>query len=564
MSETNFERLPNEIILNVFDYIDSIHLLQCFYGLNNRFKNLLYQQFLNYDLNLKNLTHHHVNMICKQHLPFIVDRIISLQLLISHQTLGQFQMFLSYANQLTRLQSLSITSFRPCYTLMGILDKCQLLSNLTYLQVHFYETHQIEQSFQLIVNHIWSLSKLIQCNIHLCIKTKSFFVLPQRTSQSIENLFIHVNELEFSQINRLFEFTPRLKNLSASIDFSFNYGYVPQTISSLLQLNLLVKDGPISVVIEFFRHLPNLRRLNICAKSTTLFGYQWEEIISTYLPNLKFFQYHMEHSLISVPDILKFADHLIKSYQRPFWTDKTQSSTQCFVEGNTIYLTSAFGHNINKFSRSFIFSDHHNDHQKWYTGVMYAHELTASNIHASNIEYLTIQFPSYDQFWLTVPTFNRLRALAILSLADIYHSTIQTLLDHAPNLHILNLYHTAPLPLQKALFHYRHRSIRELNFKAYNYYFNDNECVQLCHSSLGIQCTTLHIKVMNRESIVYLVKNMVSLLSLHVQCEDEKHYCQSTSANNNDELIQWLKNSLPSIRSIARNGNAASELTICI
>lgn len=302
----------------------------------------------------------------------------------------------------------------------------------------------------------------------------------------------------------------------------------------------------------------------MCAKATTIFGYQWEEIILTYLPNLKFFQYNMEHSLLSVQDILKFADHLIKPYQRPFWTHEKHSSVQCFVEKSTIYLTTKFGRNTNKFPQSFTFPDQHSDHQKWYTGITCAHELSTSDIHMSEIDYLTIHFPSNDQFWLSVPTFNRLRVLAIVSLTDMNHSTIQILLDHAPNLHILNLYHTASLPLQKSFFHYRHRSIREMNFKEYRHHFNDNECVQLCHSPLGIQCTTLHIKVITRESIVYLAQNMVNLLMLHVQCEGENHYSQLVSSNKNDELIQWLKSSLPSIRTIVRNGNVLSEIIICV
>ncbi|UJR38469.1 hypothetical protein I4U23_031137 [Adineta vaga] len=200
----------------------------------------------------------------------------------------------------------------------------------------------------------------------------------------------------------------------------------------------------------------------------------------------------------------------------------------------------------------------------WYTGITFDHKPTTSKIHVSDIEYISIQFHCHDQFWFTVPTLNRLRALAILFLADIYQSKIQTLLDHAPNLHSLNLYHHAPLPLQKSLFHYQHRSIRELNFNEYYYHFNDDECIQLCHSPLGIQCATLCIKVINRESIVYLVQNMVNLLSLYVQCEDEKYYSRCVSTNNNDELVQWLKNSLPSVRSIERNNNCLNEITIRI
>ncbi|CAF3989926.1 unnamed protein product, partial [Rotaria sp. Silwood1] len=80
-----------------------------------------------------------------------------------------------------------------------------------------------------------------------------------------------------------------------------------------------------------------------------------------------------------------------------------------------------------------------------------------------------------------------------------------------------------------------------------------------------LQCEILYIKIKNRESIIYLVQNMMNLLSLHVQCEDEKYYHRLTLTNNDndkygirkigneDELVQWLKDCLPSMRSVSRD-----------
>jgi hypothetical protein len=44
----------------------------------------------------------------------------------------------------------------------------------------------------------------------------------------------------------------------------------------------------------------------------------------------------------------------------------------------------------------------------------------------------------------------------------------------------------------------------------------EEECILLARSPLGVQCEALSIQVNNRESIIYLVKNMIKLRILYV------------------------------------------------
>jgi hypothetical protein len=68
-----------------------------------------------------------------------------------------------------------------------------------------------------------------------------------------------------------------------------------------------------------------------------------------------------------------------------------------------------------------------------------------------------------------------------------------------------------------------------------NYCFNEDECITLTRSSLGIQCKVVSIWINNHQIIIDLINNMHNLRTLIVKCTDK----------NDDQLIQWLNIRLP-------------------
>ncbi len=70
----SLELLPNEILLDLFDYFYGIDLLRTFFGLNSRFNFLLYKQFRSYYFQFQSMSKSNSDMICQQHLPFITDQ----------------------------------------------------------------------------------------------------------------------------------------------------------------------------------------------------------------------------------------------------------------------------------------------------------------------------------------------------------------------------------------------------------------------------------------------------------------------------------------------------------
>ncbi|CAF1496076.1 unnamed protein product, partial [Rotaria sp. Silwood1] len=162
----NLELLPNEFLLDLFEYLNSIDLLRVFYGLNSRFNLLLYKQFRAYRFKFDCMSKSKFDAIYQQHLPFIANRVLTLHLSDYRNISRQINHFLSYIpsfNHFTQLQSLTLYNLHPYETLLKLLDECRHLNNLMQLVVYASYLPNEQVDCQLIVDTIWNLSKLTKC-----------------------------------------------------------------------------------------------------------------------------------------------------------------------------------------------------------------------------------------------------------------------------------------------------------------------------------------------------------------------------------------------------------------
>ncbi|CAF0898371.1 unnamed protein product [Rotaria sordida] len=239
----NLECLPNETLLDLFEYFNGDDLLRAFYGLNLRFNLILYKQFRTYRFHFNSISKRILDMICQQHLPFIADRVIDLSLSDGDETPEQINLFLSYIssfNQFTHLQSLTLFHLNSHKTLLILLDECRHLNNLMYLNITSWYLSKDQVNCQVIVDNIWSLPKLIKCDLNIDINKHNFLCLPTIISLSLESVTTHRSDLKMNQINQLLEYTPRLKHLLTSLAIT-NDDYIPSPLSMLIDFeNLLL------------------------------------------------------------------------------------------------------------------------------------------------------------------------------------------------------------------------------------------------------------------------------------------------------------------------------------
>ena len=187
----NFELLPDDIFLDLFDYFNGIDLFNVFYGLNSRFNRLLYQQYRTFRFNFHSISKQKFDMICQKYLPLISDHVISLCLSNDNDTPQQIELFYSYfpsIQQFRNLRSLSLSKFHELRVILTIINQCHDLYHLTHLKLVFssYENNVIHYSS--MIENIFNLPKLVHCQSDMSNFEKAYFYLPTKIFPSLKSL----------------------------------------------------------------------------------------------------------------------------------------------------------------------------------------------------------------------------------------------------------------------------------------------------------------------------------------------------------------------------------------
>ncbi|CAF0991492.1 unnamed protein product [Adineta ricciae] len=569
---TTFESLPNEIVLSIFYYLNSFDIFRAFYALNFRFNQLLYNQHDAQCIIFDSVSKRSFDMVCQRYLPFMINRLVSLHLDNEGSTPGQINLFRLYIpsfTSFTHLRSLTFRFIHSSEMLMGIVNECHQLPHLLLLRFYCCRLKDNQTHMQWIADNIWSLPTLTHCTFDIHIGGQRSFCLPKAVSSSIEYLYMCIeNRVEANQIRRLIKRTPCLRHLSAYVDFTLDDNLVLPPCSTMTELDMIISVSPtIDQMNRFTRSFPNLHRLNVYMWFTIIDGYQWEEMVGKYLPNLQVLGLKMRNMYDENDNMEEKADELISSFQSSFWIYTHRWYVRCIIFNHTIFL-----HTLQNISLSWneiipgsFRSTYPEDNlQKLYDSITDIYTKTiiistsaSANVYLYNIKNLNIGVPIYDQFWSFVPSLCRLKSLSISSYSDRYQNDLQVLFDRAPNLYFLNVYQDKPSLSYISLFKCKSPSIRHICLRYYvrkcNYFFTKDDCRVLCHSSLGNQCEKLTMCVRNRDDVIYLAENLRSIFFLEIECGDDKHSPTSTSERNNDAFVRWLKERLSSRTLITRD-----------
>lgn len=572
------ELLPNELLLLMFEYLKDNELLSTFYGLNSRFNNLLYQQIPFYNLNLNSVSKRSVDIICQQHLPIIYDRIIALSLSDDRETPTQINLFYSSItsfNIFIRLKSLTLSNLHYYKILLKIITECEDHPNLTHLNLKSCSFPIYKIDFQLLINQIWKLSNLTHCQLDINNHYRSTFHMPTIHSTSIQYLTLLHCKFKWNQINQLIYYTPYLRHFLTDMKSFTDEDYIVSPITTLNKFDLLsFPDPTTSRLTALFHTMPNLCYLNITMLYELIDGHAWKHIICNHLVKLRTFRLQMQSNIAvrysSRSCIKEYMNKLIDSFQDPFWIIEHEWYVRCINQNITIHLytlpnTSDYYKDI--FPDSWKSTYPYDNQLEVYNRLTtiydekFFDQLICSNIRLFNLVYLRIKFPINDQFWSIVPSLNRLHTLIISSYTDIYQSQLQNLLDRASQLHTLRFHQDRSIPWQLPL-ECINISIRSLNVYDSNHSFNEEYCIALSRSPLTRQCEVLWITVQNHLSIISLIKNLRNLRVLIVKCTNENPHEQSVKTMNNDEIIYWLQEHLPSTYSIERDRNIDGNIII--
>jgi hypothetical protein len=572
-----FEILPNELLLDIFDYFDGIHLFRAFYGLNSRLNNLINTSVKSYQLDFRAISKFDFVSIYHQHRQLIADKVISIHIADDDETPNLPEIVFSrhfIAPYYIQLQSLSLYSIYSSDTLNTIVLQCHRLPCLTKLK---FIQCLLNNAPNYISNMIWRLSELTNCVIDEDMLKGGCFAQLSETSSSIKYLSIENVSCDFRCLTNIFQRTPSLERLSTKIISLVQYEQLSIAVPFLTQLTLSFR-GSIETLRNLFRQMTNLRSLTYHRSHLFLKGNEWEDIFIQYLPNIKYFRCKMNFQFSPIDDIEDKIDELLATYQTDFWIKKHQWFVQC--DWNP---TDPLNH-ASLYTLPYNFNDFHLPNELYSKSTCLNNEDFWSYEQVKNLQckqnisdHCPIQFPNLSQLELIlpfnenlffhIPSLDHLTSLDVTLLPDdSVYDQLQSVLNRAPHLYLLRFSHLSELKM--ILFQLKNPSIRRLDFftkesTLCSWYLNREYCLALANSSLGQQCQILVIDVEHRTNVMDLINHMTKLQSLTFECKEDK-WNYKPSISTMDELLQWFHEHLPSTCSISRDINKTSIFRLWI
>ncbi len=314
---TCFEDLPNEVMYEIFDYLDTVHAFEAFYQLNHRFRCLFTDSSLPLKINFSLISKSKLEYYSKYILPSYIHRIISLR--FPHQmSVNLFHRFFSFKS-FHRLQSIMFHKITTKKLLLFLHDLTSLpqLFSLTITTID--QSDQDKTICQLICH----LPVLKYCKISFD-DTRKDLPFPVTDHQTLANSSIEYLIIDgFYNIDGLipiFSHMSKLRHFSCnSLWGSDNLTHSTEGISSSLEyLSLKLDDvsfEKFQSIISRFNFPLKVLHLTALFDKKYLDAYRWEKLIINHMPNLRVFDYECHCNTIDSHD-------LIDKFHSAFWQER--------------------------------------------------------------------------------------------------------------------------------------------------------------------------------------------------------------------------------------------------
>jgi hypothetical protein len=283
-----FESLPNEMIIECFQYLNGPDIFYSFDRLNYRFYTLI--RSIRLHVNFQTVNKLIFMTFCQETLsdPDIKHQIISLNLL-NGPRFGQVGIFLSYFSftEFPHLQSLTLAGNIDPQTIEQIIST---LPSLEYLR-----------SFDILNLASLNRQKLLDLS-KLKLQILSLPYLPydlRFVDEAMTITSLRVASYDLARLHQLFEWIPMLKYLDIKnriFSYDINSTQQPPKISIYLK-QLTIESIEPSFFVNYeilLKRTPNLEILKVSAKNNydIIAADRWQKIITSSLHHLNIFQFH--------------------------------------------------------------------------------------------------------------------------------------------------------------------------------------------------------------------------------------------------------------------------------
>lgn len=342
------EDLSNEILYEIFDYLDGCQIYEAFLNLNIRFQNLLINPYLLLKINLCSnepmiIEHNCVNIINSNK-----SHIISLNL--SSTTASKyFPKFVIINSLFNHLQSLAINGIAE-YILQLLLGQ---LIYLPYFYSLIISAIGSLESFDIIYQSIFRLP-FLKYNKLSYGPWKVPVKLPFATNEefcSIKYLNIDI-DIAFNELISILSYTPQLRHLTCRHLFnsSLNINQEPMiTLPNLTHIDMN-KCRLQFIEFEIFIKLISLKLQVLHFTTSENIDYldadRWQTLILQYIPQLRIFEFAYEEN-ISNNFQLDLHHYDIKKFTSSFWKERKwyfelETDSSYSISNRIIYLIHSY------------------------------------------------------------------------------------------------------------------------------------------------------------------------------------------------------------------------------
>ncbi|CAF1392396.1 unnamed protein product [Rotaria magnacalcarata] len=347
-----FENLSNEIVYEIFEYLDAYHVYQAFYNLNKRFRNILMLSSLPIKLNTSNISKSSFHNYYEQFIVPNENRVSSMYL--SHPFIAD--LILPASENIVRF------------------------SQLKTLVIENIDSEYLEN----ILEHLAALSKL------------SLLII-----NSVYN--IHSKNIVYERIFRL----PALKRCVLSLnDIGICYS-LPQNVDLThvnLKLQRITFDYFESSIMKFFHHLQVLR-ISTSNDIEYLNATRWEKVISSYMSQLRVFDIEHEHVLKNGTDINLY-QNLTNQFTTSFWTKRKWffgHQHSCLGHSNHVIFYSTHSYRRNYYKLRNVCNRYNYLRQTVYNLDVVRHVHIGQQ---SRLNYCSIYFPNATELAISDAAFD--------------------------------------------------------------------------------------------------------------------------------------------------------------
>ncbi|CAF0766106.1 unnamed protein product [Adineta steineri] len=328
---TCLENLSNEVVYEIFEYLDGCDIYKSFSNLNIRLQNLIISSSLLLRIELDPLSKHLLEHHCQHVIIPNSHRILSLHLADYWKDQLLIDAFFNHCiidSSFQRLESIMLKGIKTeklLTTLFYLKFLPRLFSLTMYIKDYYY--HDPGNIYPLI----FSLPTLKYNRLSRSTHTREITIphVINKKFSTIQYLIID-HTCTLNQLNSILHYTPQLRHLYCNPVIDSNEEFKNDLAMKLPHLKSLYIEQFYESFDEFEMFIKEisspLQILNITVfwGKAYLDSNGWERLIKEYMPGLEKFYFHFNHMIHDdfTKDLIDLSNGFINQFNSPFWVER--------------------------------------------------------------------------------------------------------------------------------------------------------------------------------------------------------------------------------------------------